>query len=419
MSARREGARLLRAGDYARAIDQYRAALTEHPDDPELRAELARAYQGARQPDRAFHHFDRAARAFAALGDDARTASMLTAAERLHPDAPDVLHRLGRCLERLGRIDDVLDVARRLETAADAPGDRRRGWAIEKQRELRPDDPLARANEASFRLETGDEPGGAACFREALARRALAADRGELDRRLRRVAGERVELVAALAAALLRDGDAEEALGLVEPWTEHVAALEVASSALERLGREGEASAARVRLVKAASRAEDRERAAAVARALEASGPPEDLEALTVIARAMSAVEDASSADRWARIARAHHARGEASARDRAILSLLKSNPSTAEPLRAAAELLAASGRAAEAEALQRRIGDLETRRPPAALARSDRGEPTPTPEVGSVRPFPGARLTPPPRGESVRLGRGLVLDAPPRRGGD
>lgn len=56
-----EAAEHLKKARYPKAIELYRQLLGEEPDNVELRTTLAQAYRKAKNNERAFHHFHKAA----------------------------------------------------------------------------------------------------------------------------------------------------------------------------------------------------------------------------------------------------------------------------------------------------------------------------------------------------------------------
>lgn len=137
----------LEQGDFDRAVAALRAQLAGSPGDPMLRARLAEAYRLAGNQDRAFHHFDQAARSLAAMGRDGLAADLWTRADELVPGEPEILFRLARALESSTDRDRRTTVLERLKQASTAPGDRRHAYALEQLAELDP--PAARLPEGA------------------------------------------------------------------------------------------------------------------------------------------------------------------------------------------------------------------------------------------------------------------------------
>lgn len=361
MSAKAAAERHLEAGDFPQAVELFRKALADSPDDPDLRGSLGRAYQGAGDDDRAFHHFDQAARAFAAMGEDARAASLFAAADRVVPNLPEVLFRLGGCLERLKREDGMLEVAERLLEAAPAAGDRRRGWAVRVLAEAQPDNVHARAREAAFFAEVGDVERAA---QASIATVDLAAEDESVFEALSETSRRLPALAPRIAEALLKKGAPSRGIHVLAPslesGEEQPGTLDLAARCYEAMDEAATARPLRIQLIDRALRAGDLTEAETHARQLEPLAG-EDAEALGAVARVYEAQASPRAARFWLKAALAHHRADEAAHRDRAILCLLRSGTKEPAILQSAAELLEHGGRAKEAAALRERLRALET----------------------------------------------------------
>jgi predicted Zn-dependent protease len=376
-SAEREAAeRLLEQGRHEEAVARFRKLLAADPEDPLLRSRLAEAYRAQGNPDRAFHHFDQAARTLAALGKDQLAADVLARADAVVPDQPEILFRRAKALERLGDEAALEPTCERLVIAAKATGDRRRGWALERLVRLRPHDRSMSATWARFLLEAGREAEALSALETLLAQ---LGPEEPVPEGVASAVSELPELGRALAETALERGDPRGAIAALVPLhardPESPRTLRLIVRALEALGpaaagdtRARQLRTARLELIKAEIRADGpdalaaRERPARVIPVIERllAEVPRDAEALEVSAHALAVLEHRVEAGRlWARLVELHHAAGHPGARDRAILQLLRAASDVPEALRVAARILAEAGRGAEAEALEGRIAAL------------------------------------------------------------
>lgn len=409
-SEREAAERLLASGQLHQAVRRFREILARSPDDPVVRGRLAETYRRLGNVERAFHHFEQAARTLVAFGQDALAADHLVEADALVPGEPEVLFRLARCLERLGRNRELAEVCLRLERAARAPGDRRRGWALERLVAVDPENPSMARHLARFHLEAGQPEPAATAYRAALAA-ALETGQGleELLDEVGREARARPVLRLPLAEHALAQGDPRSALSWLVPLHElepdSVPVLMLVERCLEALDAQSKLRATRMELVKVLVRsARPREALAAVGRLLEAL--PEDDEVLELCADAFSSLDRPLDAGRsWLRLAERHQSSGATADRDRAIVQLLRAAPNEVEVLSGVARLLATTGRSAEARSLEHRIAVLEGR----SLTPSQ-GE-TPTTRRGVAPGQAGA--TAPGSDAAPVYGRGLSLASP------
>lgn len=401
--------RLLESGQHHEAVERFRALIAQTPDDPALRGRLAEAYRQAGNVDRAFHHYDQAARTLSAMGMDGLAADFLERCDELVPQQPEIIFRRAKALERLERGDELERVCERLVEAARASGDRRRSWALERLHARRPDDPDIALARARFLLEAGQSDEAAEVFRSLVAARAGAGLPSEVERELREAARAHPELARPLAEAALAAGDPRAAVAHLVPLHERdpesAPTLRLIVRALEQLGAHDKLRTARIELVKAETRAgKNPEVLPVIGRLL--SDAPRDPEAVEVAAHALMVLErGAEAAKLWARLVELHHVGNRSVDRDRAILQLLRAAPEDASALRAAARVLRATGRDAEADALDARIRALDAPpAPPEAVPR-----PAPSPPSSGAVPRPSASAAPARGG----YGRGLSWGQP------
>lgn len=387
-----EAAEHAKRGRWAKAIEAYRLALAEEPDNAELRVVLADAYRRTKNDERAFHHYHRAAMLLLSKGDPGRAAAALLEANAITPGAPDVLWRLCEALKALGRGDDLVPYLVALIRAASAPGDRRRLWALEELFLLHPDD-LSVAQQRAEALAEADRIDDAVLAYKKLAAR-LGQREAELVQvlfRAAKIAEGRADLGADLAGVLLAHGRAKDALavivGFYEKQPDDVAVLETLVRTLEALGATEKAVAARIELVKTRAAQGSRAQVVAEIDALWAVAP-EDPVALEVSAHALALVrEPARAQDVWRRLLRVAERRGLRAERDRAIVAVLKANPDDEEALELGIQMHASAARFQEADTLRQRLG---------AVRALKRRSLVPAPAALSPAPLPKRTSTPP-----------------------
>lgn len=363
-SERAAAERLLKSGSAKKAVDRFRALLAQRPEDPELRGRLAVAYQLAGNADRAFHHFSQSARTLVALGDDARAAHLLEQADAVAPNEPEVLFRLAGCLERMGREDALLACCERLDRAASRAGDRRQLWALERLARAHPHDAELALRQARLLTESGQGPAAAAAWSRLLALPPYDRPPNLFDE-LERAAEELPELSLAVAEHLLEDGEPAAALRRLAPLrsaSPSAATLTLAARCLHALQDAAGLREVRFELAqKLTSEGHAREALKVVSSILELNRS--DTGALELGGQLAAHLGDTERGARmWARYVHVQHEAGHTRERDRGILNLLRFAPEDPRALRVAANALAASGRHAEAEALGRRISNLESK---------------------------------------------------------
>lgn len=359
-----EAAEHLKRARFAKAIDAYRALLSEEPDNPELRATLAEAYRKAKNADRAFHHFTKAAAIYQQRGELMSAVSTLTLANEVSPNEPDILFRLCECLKLLGRTEDLKQQLVGLVRAAPAPGDRRRLWALEELFALHPDDLSVAQQRAEALGEAGRIDEAVAAYKRLSAR--LPSARQEFAQILLRgaqIAHERPDLGADLAEVLLAHGRAREALMVVLPYyekfSEELLVLEVLLRCLEAIGATEKILPARIELLKARAKAGLKPPVLADVDALLALAP-DDPAVLEVCAHALTVVRETQRAtETWRWFVRIADRRGLKAERDRGIAALLRVNPDDEEALELAAAALAQHARFAEADTLRARLEEV------------------------------------------------------------
>jgi tetratricopeptide (TPR) repeat protein len=385
---REEAAEHARKGRWAKAIDAYRALLSELPDDPIIRAELADVYLRSKNIDKAFHHFNRAAAIYQQHGDMPGALQMLIFANSVSPNEPDILYRMADCLRILGRIQELDAVLIQLVKVATAPGDRRRVRALDELFALHPDDFGVAQQRAEALGEAGRVDEAVAAYKQLAGR--LVGHDVEFIRVIQRAAEiatpERVDLGIDLAGVLLGQAKPREALALLVPYYEKfpddVGVLAALVGALDGMGARDKVIPARIELIKARAKREQKaETLAEIEELLRIA--PDDASALEVSAHAyMVFKEPAKAAEVWRRLAHGCDKRGQRLERDRAVLQLLKTNPDDEEALDLGARALEEAGRNTEAAALRQRLVEVR------ALKRRS-ASPERKPEAPKARPTP------------------------------
>ncbi|MEO1233053.1 MAG: tetratricopeptide repeat protein [Myxococcota bacterium] len=384
--ARQEAERLLQTGHHERAIERFRGLLADSPS-PELRGRLAEAYRLAGKVDRAFHHFDQAARSFSTMGHHLEAVKLLRRADGLFPGQPEVLFRLARGLEELGDDPDALrEACHQLTQAARAPGDRRRLWALGCLAETETSDLTALRSWILSLLQAGREEEASA----ALVRRLRRAQPGaELLDALVDEVDPYPCLRWPLSERALAAGDVEGALAWLEPLIEtkpnFVPARELMVRIREANGAPRPHRAALAELARALVRAEFPERAEPLVDTL-LKDPNLDLDLVETTARLSEEVgRPHATGPLWTRLLEAHHAAEATTSADRAILGLLKAAPDHAPGLRAAARYLRATQRLTEAEGLERRLVQLDHETPTPHFQGVRAGDPDEDSDVISI----------------------------------
>jgi tetratricopeptide (TPR) repeat protein len=359
-----EAAEHLRKARFPKAIDCYRALLSEDPENPELRATLAEAYRRGKNPERAFHHFTKAAAIHQQRGDLSAAATLLETANGLSPNEPDILFRLSECQKALGRIDDLKANLITLVRAAHSAGDRRRLWALEELFALHPEDLSVAQQRAEALAEAGQIDAAVAAYKKLSA--LLSPQKPEFAQILMRaaqIAKDRPDLGADLAEVLRAHGRAREALmsivSFYESFPDNVAVLESLVRTLEALRAEDKIVPARVELVKARAKLGAKAPLLQEVESLLARSG-EDPSVLEVCAHAVALVREQQRAvELWRRLARVAEKRKLKAERDRAVGAILKANPDDQEALEIAATALKEQGLTSEAAALRKRLEDI------------------------------------------------------------
>lgn len=367
-----EAAEHLRKARYAKAIDCYRALLSDEPDNAEVRTTLADAYARAKNAERAFHHFTKAANIYLGRGNHEAALAVLNAANAISPNEPDIIFRSCECLKALNRKEMLGTELVALVRATPAAGDRRRLWALEELSLLFPDDLSVAQQRAEALAEAGRLDECVAAYKRLSAR--ISPNKPELIQVLLRAADlavDRVDLAVDLAGVLLGHGRPREALRVVVPQyesqPENVAVLEILVRTLEALGAGEKALSARIELLKARTKMGQKQQ---VELEVERLMPTfsEEPALLEVLANALVLVRSTAHLDGlWRQMARVASRRGLRAERDRAVAALLRANPEDDEALDLGAIAMAEAGRTTEAAEIRRRAATLRARRHPAA----------------------------------------------------
>ncbi len=357
----------MRRADFARAIDVYRSVLSADPDNADVRAALADAYFRSGNRERAFHHFHRAATLYMNRSAIERALSMLQSANGVSPNEPDILFRTAECLKSLGRSDAMREPLLALVQAARSKGDRRRLWALEELTQMFPED-VHLAEQYAETLGEAERLGEAvhlykqvaSCFDSA------SPDFARLLARAAVVAAPQLELAVEVAKFAVANGHAREALNMLVPHyeerPEHIPVLETLLTALSAIGAMDKIIPARIELIKARIRLNQRPQGLHdVAELVQVA--PRHAQALEVAAHAYSLFGEAgSSKETWRIVLRLAAETGLRAECDRAVLAILKLDPDDEEALGIGAKSLHESGRSAEAAALEKRLQGLRDR---------------------------------------------------------
>lgn len=355
---------MLESGEHDRAIERFRLLLSKSPNDPILRGRLGDAYREAGNPDRAFHHYDQAAKSLTAMGRDHLAAEYLERADRVAPAQPEILFRLARSYQRLGRDDDLIDTCTRLDASTEASGDRRREWALERLVEHQPHDSELALRRARFLTEARRFEAAAEAYRALLAQPGLRVDlREEVVHEVQPLAEQQVEFRLPMAERALQDEAFEEGLNWLTPLTEQkvvpIACLRLLIQCLEVTGPVERLQSTRLRLAEALTHAGQTPEAARTLEAVLQTRPTADtFESVALTFASMGRTKLASAT--WARLIQHHHESGNSGERERAILQLLRSAPNEPVGLQVAAAILEETGRTSEAEMIWNRIRALE-----------------------------------------------------------
>ncbi|MCC7382832.1 MAG: hypothetical protein IT384_13430 [Deltaproteobacteria bacterium] len=367
-----EAAEHLRKARYAKAIDCYRALLSDEPDNAEVRTTLADAYARAKNAERAFHHFTRAANIYLGRGNHEAALAVLNAANAISPNEPDIIFRSCECLKALNRKEILGTELVALVRATPAAGDRRRLWALEELSLLFPDDLSVAQQRAEALAEAGRLDECVAAYKRLSAR--ISPSKPELIQVLLRAADlavDRADLAIDLAGVLLGHGRPREALRVVVPQyesqPENVAVLEILARTLEALGAGEKALSARIELLKARAKMGQRQQ---VELEVEHLMPTfaEEPALLEVLANALVQVRSTAHLDGlWRQMARVANRRGLRAERDRAVAALLRANSEDDEALDLGAIAMTEAGRTTEAAEIRRRAARLRASRQPSA----------------------------------------------------
>jgi len=423
-----EAAEHLKKARYPKAIELYRQLLGEEPDNVELRTTLAQAYRKAKNNERAFHHFHKAATVYLQKNEHQNALTSLEAASELSPNTPEVLYRLCECLKVLGKSAELKRELVSLVRAAAAPGDRRRLWGLDELFRFHPDDLSVGQQRAEALAEAGRVEDAVTAYKQLSAK---LSHRGQefvqVIYRAGQIASERPDLGSDLASVLLAKSRTKEAMALIlgfyERSPDDVGVLETLLRCLEALGATDKIVPARVELVKARARTGARgPTVQAVDELLSLSG--EEPGPLEVAAHALALVREPQRAvEVWRRLARTADRRGLKPERERAVAALLASNPDDEDGLELAANAHVQAARFQEADELRRRLAEVRAlkrrsltpqrlpSKPPIpapsqeSRLRSDPPEPVKTRTLSASVGFPIEEETLPPEEE--------LLDAP------
>jgi Flp pilus assembly protein TadD len=387
---------LMRKGRYTQAIDVLRELLSAQPENGELRSRVGEAYRLAGNMERAFHHFNKGAAIAQRAGDIVSACRMLKAANTVSPNEPDILFRMAECMRSLGLTADLDPVLRQLITVARGSGDRRRLWALEELSNAHPGDLDLSVQYASALGEAGRIDEAVTAWKRVSAHvEVRGVDFVPMLRKAAEIAAERPDVGVDLADILLVTRRPRDALSLLVPFyekfPEDIGVLGALVRALEQLGAIDKVVPARIELIKTRVKRGHRELAfQEVTRLIEVA--PDDPLALEVSAHTYAAFGfKGDAAKMWRRLAKIHDETGNVADRDRAIMMLLKLNPDDQEALALGARSLYDAGRVKEAQALSRRLSEIERK--------SDKGSMPHAP----MRKTSPAKLQPKPRDASDR----------------
>ena len=346
---------LLRRGRLQAAVDAFRGLLSSDPDNAILRGRIAEAYRRASNPERALHHFKKAAVLFSQNQDPLSAVRMLEAADHVSPDTPDVLFRLAEHYKQLGRERAFIATARKLAEAAKAHGDRRRLWALEAIATADPHNPKARADWARALVEANRLEEAILQCRE-LGAQLPSNDLEHMFRSVIRAPPDENRTAVDLANLLSDQGLPREGLSILitayQRSPEDIDVLASLAHVLSQVGDSERARAARIELVKLRARRGQREEALQEIPVLLAEAP-RDSSSLEVAGNTYAAFGLGREAARlWFELTELHDAAGRAQERDRLLKLTLRYQPDHPGALALAARLLREAGREAEAKDL-------------------------------------------------------------------
>jgi tetratricopeptide (TPR) repeat protein len=394
----------LKKGRPSRAIEILRNLLAADPDNPELRVVLAEAYHRAKNDDRAFDHYHKAAAQLVARGELERGYRAFLDALALRAGEPEILFRAAECAKVLGRGGEFEQHLLALVQRASLSGDRRRLWALDELAALYPADLSVQQQRAEALAQADRLDECVDLYRRVAARLVdREADFVHVVRRAAHLAAGRPDLGAGLATLLLERGRPKEALGVVvgfyEKAPDHVDVLEVLVRCLETLGVDAKARAARVELVKARAVHGTREQILTDVDAL-LFKQPDDPAALEVAAHALGHAREAQRAlETWRRLLRLATQRRLRAERERALTAVLKLAPEDEEALVAQIAIAVDHARFNEADELRRRLEVVRAeRRGGAAGTHADGGAAARLagPRPSAAPPPPSAPYAPP-----------------------
>ncbi len=351
---------LLETGDYASAIDGFRKQLADSPHDPMLRGKLGEAYRISGDMERAFYHFDQTARSLFNLGQSESAVDFLRRADCVLPDQPEILYRLAQCYERLEQTSELLESCERLEHCAQADGDRRRLWALERLVAHQPDAPERSMDLAKLYLRFRRVEKAAQVIHQAIT--AIHAANRSLEpitSQLETMAPTYPALQEPLAYIDLHTVGPQAALTrlskLPNPIRQTIEALELTLQCYEALGQN---SAIRTTQLQLLSALVEHGRAQEAVPLADIIVPKTDqLDALELAARVYSATNHHSKAGPlWRQVLLAYHEHRDVPNRERVLVECLRSAPDAVESLQAAVFVLKNSGRAPQAATLERRL---------------------------------------------------------------
>lgn len=379
-----EAASFVRRADFARAIDVYRSVLSVDPDNADVRADLADAYFRSGNRERAFHHFHRAATLYMNRAATERALAMLQSANGVSPNEPDILFRIAECLKTLGHRDALREPLFALVQVARAKGDRRRLWALEELTAIYPDE-LDLAEQYADALAEAGRLGEAVHLYKQVAN-CYAPNSADFLRVLElaiQASADQTELAVEVAKFALAHHRPKEALNILVPHYEerpdHIPVLETLLAALSAMGAADKIIPARIELIKARVKLNQRPQGLHDVAELVAQAPRHP-QALEVAAHAYGFFGEAEQAKEvWRELLRIAEQASLRAECDRAALAILKTDPDDEEALMVGARSLRESGRVNEAVALEARLQEVRARNrprpksPPASAPESKR----------------------------------------------
>lgn len=357
----------LRRGKYDDAVERFRTLLSLDPEQAELRGRMAEAYRLTGNAERAFDHFRKAATFYIRQKDLLGAARMFEAANGVSPNEPDVLFRLAEVLKSLGKPQALHTVLSNLVKAASAPGDRRRLWALEHLAQLSPKDVHVQTQRAHGLLEQGRVADSLHIWTQVVDH--LAATGVDFSAQLKAaadVAPDNLQVGVHLSNLLLKYKHYRPALGLIVPYYERfpddVEIIEALVTALSGLNAKAKLLAAQLELLKARTRAGQRTQALDELRALLAQAP-NDPRVLEVSAQACATFGLTGEAClRWFELATLYDEHEMGAKRDRIVLRILETQPDHEPALALGARVLREAGKDHEAEALELRLAEIQSR---------------------------------------------------------